>query len=337
MNEKYFCRYCNNIELDFFSETEDFHYNNIGKWKTYRCRECRHIYELPLMSDEQLSFFYPNDYYSFSINQSTFEANSIFKSPRLTLLKHFLKYFRKYSQINVSGNSLLANLYKLVKPRPFFYNNPEFIKNGVILDYGCGAGHLVSFYKYLGWQAEGIDISKQAVDNAKVNNLNVRCGSLEQLDGYENYYDVIHSCHALEHVAKIDELFSKFYKSLKPGGCLVFDVPNGNASAIDTYNDFYYYFGLPVHINLFTEKSANIALKNAGFNEIKSSTYSIWNTQIASFYTQKKNLNSKTKFNLGSHSKFENLLGHLFTFTTFIKSLSRGKGDNLVVIAKKIV
>jgi 2-polyprenyl-3-methyl-5-hydroxy-6-metoxy-1,4-benzoquinol methylase len=287
------------------------------------------------MSDAELSVFYPSNYYSFTIDQRSYDSNKIFESPRLVLQKHFLKHFRGYSHLNVSGNFILANCYKLVKFRPFFYNNPEFIQNGNILDYGCGAGILVSFYQYLGWNAEGIEISKQATINAQKNGLNVRSGSIEQLDGYENYYDVIHSCHALEHVAEVDELFSKFYNSLKPGGYLVFEVPNGNAAAIDDYKDYYYYFGMPVHLNLFTQISAKSALLKVGFCNIQIDTYSVWNTQIASFYTKKKNKNSNRKFNLGSHTKLENKLGYIFTFITYIKSLQRGKGDNLIVIAQK--
>ena len=335
MNETSYCRYCKSETLNFFSETQDYHYNNDGKWKTYRCSTCKHIFELPVMNDSDLSKFYPTDYYSFKIEQSNYESNNIFRSPFLTIQKHFLKHFKKYEHLNVSGNFFLAYLYKILKPKPFFYRDPEFVENGKILDYGCGAGHYVSFLKYLGWNSEGIEISKQAAENAIQNNLNVRCGSIEQLEGYTNYYDVIYSCHALEHVSKIDELFKKMYESLKPGGYLVFDVPNGNASAIDIYKDFYFYFGLPVHINLFTGQSATSALTNAGFNNITFKTYSIWSTQIASYFTRLKNANSQTKVNLGTHSKIEQYIGYILTFLPYLKSLRKGKGDNLVVIAKK--
>jgi len=335
MNDTNYCRYCKTNTLDFFSETQDYHYNNEGKWKTYRCSTCKHIFELPVMSDAELSTFYPTDYYSFKIEQSSYEGTNILKSPLLTIQKHFLKCFKKYTHLNVSGNYFLALLYKLLRAKPFDYKDPEFIKNGTILDYGCGAGLYVSYLKYLGWKSEGIEISKQAAENAQQNGLNVRCGSIEQLDGYADHYDVIYSCHALEHVSRIDDLLKKMYESLKPGGYLVFDVPNGNAASIDTYKDFYFYFGLPVHINLFTGQSASIALANAGFVNITYKTYSIWSTQIASYYTRKKNKHSQTKVNLGTHSKTEQYIGYFLTFIPYLRSLIHGKGDNLVVIAKK--
>jgi 2-polyprenyl-3-methyl-5-hydroxy-6-metoxy-1,4-benzoquinol methylase len=257
------------------------------------------------------------------------------KSPVLHARKHFLKRKRNYSHLPVSGNFFLSVLYEYLFSKKLFYNDPEFIPEGKILDYGTGAGDAVDFFQYLGWKSEGIEISEQAVANAFKHNLNVRCGSSEQLNGYEDYYDIIYSCHAIEHIAEVDELFKKIFISLKPNGEFVFEVPNGYASNIDTYKDFFYYFGMPVHINLFTPESIRKALAEQGFINIQTETYSAWKFQISSFYTRLFYRKKSKKRNLNSHTKIQHIIGYLLTFIPYLKSLKKNRGDILIVIAQK--
>lgn len=333
-DQKLKCRYCNTNTVEYFATTEDFHYNNVGKWNTYRCTICQHIFQLPVSSDEELSKYYADDYYSFQLNMPKF-SGSFIKSPHLFPKMCFLKRKRNFHHLNVSGNFFFSLLYKYIFAKPLYFNDPKFIPGGRILDYGTGAGNMVAFFNFLGWDAEGIEISPSAVENAKKNGLKLRCGSIEQLDEYLNYYDVIYSCHALEHVSNVDLLFQRFFNALKPGGKLVFEVPNGNSASINTYKDIYFYFGMPIHINLFTPISAKKILTKSGFFNIKTDSYSIWKFQVWSYYTSYYYKKKKIKLNFNSHPKIKVYLGYPLTLLTYLKSLGKDKGDNLIVEATK--
>ena len=327
------CRYCQS-NISFFASTKDYHYDNDGTWNTYRCENCKHIFQIPIPTDEELNTFYPDNYYSFSSNKITY-SYSFLNSPGVYSRLSFLKRYRNFHHLQVKNTLLPSLFYRLFFKKPLAYNDPAFVKDGKILDYGSGAGDDVNFYGFLGWNAQGIEISKAAVETAKKNNLNIRCGSIEQLEGYKNYYDVVFSCHAFEHVSNIDELFEKIHQSLKSGGKLSFEVPNGYAAAIDTYQDYYFYLGMPVHINLFTPSSVKAILKKIGFKTVETATKCSWESQIASYYLKKQEKNGAPKHNLKRRFGWKYLAAYFITLPAYLKSLRNGKGDNLVVVATK--
>ena len=106
----------------------------------------------------------------------------------------------------------------------------------------------------------------------------------------KNYYDNIIASHSVEHVPDAIELFKAFYYALKIGGTLAIEVPNGDSLALKKFGRYYYYLGMPLHIHLFTINSLKLLGKKVGFKNIKFSSYSSLNTQIASLDLIYKNL-----------------------------------------------
>jgi len=329
-----YCRYCKNQKLKYFSSTSDYHYGNAGVWDTYRCPKCKHIYQSPIPDDKELSKYYPKTYYSFQEVKKYDFKPSITSAKKIFLRMNFLKKERGYNFPNLKGSWIFSFLYKVLLSKPLYFDDFKFILNGTYLDYGCGSGGTVGIMQYFGWNAEGVDITRKAVENGIKSGLNLRCGSNEQLDDYNNYYDVIYSSHTFEHVSDIDILFKKLYNSLKHNGLMTFTIPNGNAASIDIYKDDFYFFTMPVHINLFTSKSIEIALKNVGFTDILITTGNRWKYQISSYYVRRKKKQG-IKINFGDHTKIESKLGYISTFFNYLKSLKKFKGDNLFVTCKK--
>jgi len=56
---------------------------------------------------------------------------------------------------------------------------------GKLLDVGCGAGDFIGLTQKLGWQAEGIEVDKKAVEVCQDEGLKVRLGELIE----QNYPD----------------------------------------------------------------------------------------------------------------------------------------------------
>ncbi len=52
------------------------------------------------------------------------------------------------------------------------------------------------------------------------------CARIEEANLPEFHYDVVHSCHTLEHLASPMTVLEQHWRQLKPGGYLILDVPN---------------------------------------------------------------------------------------------------------------
>lgn len=66
------------------------------------------------------------------------------------------------------------------------------------LEIGCATGILVRYLNEHGCEAHGIDVSEWAVANAE--HPNVRLASAAQLPYPDKFFDLVFSCHALEHL-----------------------------------------------------------------------------------------------------------------------------------------
>jgi len=67
-----------------------------------------------------------------------------------------------------------------------------------VLDVGCATGAIVRRLNHLGCEAHGIDVSSWAVQNAE--HANVRLASADQLPYPDNFFDLVISCHSMEHL-----------------------------------------------------------------------------------------------------------------------------------------
>lgn len=76
-----------------------------------------------------------------------------------------------------------------------------------VLDIGCATGTIVRRLNELGCEAHGIDVSDWAVANAE--HPNVRLGSADKLRFPDGHFDLVISCHALEHIPE-----AVFYSSI---------------------------------------------------------------------------------------------------------------------------
>jgi SAM-dependent methyltransferase len=312
-------------EMNFYLSARDFHYGNPGEWDCYKCPNCGNITQIPIPDNQQLSKYYPDSYYAFNASEDI-DFNSLGVKLRL----QYLKFWRGYSHLKVKTYFLGGSLFKLLKSKPLDVNDPFYIKKGKYLDFGTGATGSLPIMSYLGWEAEGIEIDEKAVSVGKSKGFNIRCGSHEQLDGYDNYYDYIYSSHAIEHVNEPLDLFKKFYQALKPGGTLAFEIPNGAAQSLTKYGEFHYYLTMPVHVNLFTPKSLNLILSNLSFSNVQTKTKNRIKMQIASNIF--KNKYPKINKTIDSrHSKKERFIGFLRNLPNLLKSLKKGRGDLLYI------
>jgi len=95
-----------------------------------------------------------------------------------------------------------------------------------VLDYGCGSGFLVGQLQERGFDASGVDVSKEAIDFGSEKGIN----NLSKIDGVlTNYpdasFDLVLAMDVIEHIKEDDLVIKELERLVKPNGILVITVP----------------------------------------------------------------------------------------------------------------
>jgi SAM-dependent methyltransferase len=139
------------------------------------------------------------------------------------------------------------------------------IRPGIVLDVGCGPGHLTEHLRLLGVDATGIDLVPEFIDHAGAAYPHGRyeLGSMHQLAAVDGSVEGILAWYSLIHVspADLDGVLIELRRTMAPGGTLVTGFFDGDeVVAFDHKVATAYYW--PVD-----ELSAR--LRRAGFTEIE--------------------------------------------------------------------
>tara|TARA_B100002051_G_C16582132_1_gene558235 strand:- start:64 stop:954 length:891 start_codon:yes stop_codon:yes gene_type:complete len=296
------------------------------------------MFQCPIPNENELIHYYGDTYYAYEKPKTDFKVNFLeLKNLGVHLNKSFLKHYKGYSHLNIRNSRIFGFLGKLLSEFLMISKFPNYIDSGRLLDYGSGAGDFVSFARHVGWIAEGIEFNKEAAKVGEKAGLDIYHGSIDFLQNKNEYYDCIVTSHCVEHVPNVKRLFNAFYNGLKKGGKLLIEIPNGDALAFKKYKEYHYYLGLPVHVNLFSNKSIRIISENAGFTIKSIRSYNRIITQAYSLEL----LNREKKQSSKMTSKYKKS-GYLKSFFFIIKALltsynwdNKNNGDCLIIELEK--
>ncbi len=141
-------------------------------------------------------------------------------------------------------------------------------KSASVLELGCGPGLLLDYLRGQGFESlDGVDISEEQVAIASELGLNVTCADVfDFLPAKSLQYDVVIAFDFVEHFSKDEllDLFEMIYRTLKAGGILVLQTPNGAGlfPGMNIYGDL-------THITIFTELSLTQILQLHGFGDLR--------------------------------------------------------------------
>lgn len=231
------CCVCDAHSADLIGSGLDYEYETSPDvFHAYQCNSCETVFLNPRPEVSEFARIYPDNYHTLEFSEDN------------------------YSIVHRIRSRLEARrLLKYCEGIP-----PE----ARILDVGCGDGfhlRLLQEFGERGWQLEGIDLDPRAVEIAVASGLNVRLGTLEEVETTSSY-DLVYTIQTLEHVARPDQFLLDIRQILKPGGRLV--IVTDNTDSVDfalfkkgSWGGYHF----PRHWYLFNRRSLRRLATKTGF------------------------------------------------------------------------
>lgn len=228
--EKVNCNLCKRDNTTFLFSASNMNQGPKGNFNLVKCKQCGLVYINPRPSIEELSKYYPEQYYAFG-----------YEDPGA--------YIRR----KVAGQGIR-----------------KFIKEGRILDVGSGKGLFLSVMKELGFESYGVEPSPIAADFARKNyGVNVFNGELEQARFSDEYFDLVTMWQVFEHLPCPLESLREISRILKKDGLIIIAVPNFSSFQARIFRDKWYMLDIPRHFYQFEPGTLAKMLSTAGFKIIK--------------------------------------------------------------------
>lgn len=164
-----------------------------------------------------------------------------------------------YDSHRVDNKSLISRIYRVVRKINVGkkikwirrYNNQQ----GLVVDYGCGLGHLVAELKNQGYNAKGFEIDGD-VRALSRETLNLEIQPLEDFRLLDNAsVSVITMWHVLEHVYDLNTDFQHIVDKLAEDGAIFIAVPNFKSYDAKYYKKYWEAYDLPRHLYHFDNES----------------------------------------------------------------------------------
>jgi 2-polyprenyl-3-methyl-5-hydroxy-6-metoxy-1,4-benzoquinol methylase len=194
-----------------------------------RC-PCSHVYANPQPTWDELGPFYQADYHQYQ------------EVPRST------------GEIEEETRGFRGDRFRHARVTP----------GGRYLDIGCGLGDMVVAFGSLGMKAQGVEVSKAAVEIARRRGLDVYQGTLQDAGFPEETFDTVTLYHVLEHVHDPVDLLRAARRVLRRDGELLVVVPNIGSMMFAVLKDMWTNVDVPRHIHHFTPDSLRATAGRAG-------------------------------------------------------------------------
>ena len=232
------CPACNSTRSCFAFKKYDFNF--------CKCDQCSTVYMNPRATPEILDEFYSNsklyEYWDKFIFPASREIrkNKIFR-PRVELIKNF------------------CDAYNLNK--------------NIIVDVGSASGMFVEEAiksKYFD-KVIGIEPSTAQAETSRKLGMEVIESTLEKVEGYDAYADIVVSFETIEHVSSPSDFLASCNKIMKKNGLLILTCPNFLGFDILCLGEKSESLDIE-HINMFNPESVKILLERNNFKILEIST-----------------------------------------------------------------
>ena len=141
-------------------------------------------------------------------------------------------------------------------------------RKGRLLDVGCFCGTLLSEARQMGWEIEGVEPSRWAIEKAReLFGIEVRHPSLTAASFPENSFDAVTAVDVLEHFLYPKEEVSELHRILKVGGLLYLSTPDVGSLASRILRRRWWGYR-PEHLFYFSRRSLRSFLISFNFEPV---------------------------------------------------------------------
>ncbi len=208
----------------------------------YRCTECGLYYQSPQPVQQDLTYRYDDEYFTYELQNE-----------------------------NVFFNLML----KTLKDINFTVHTEDLLKQGdpLFLDVGCATGMLLEHMRSCGWKVAGVEVcSSSAEYGRKTRKIDIYNGTFEDAAYDDCSFSVVHSSHLIEHLTDPAGFVREAYRVLKPGGLFITTTPNaaGFQALLHGKN---WRSAIADHMYLFTPETLGRLVKKEGFAVFAKKTW----------------------------------------------------------------
>lgn len=207
-------------------------------YRLLRCLNCDLVFLDQVPNDNTLTSLYSRSYFCSSLADQGFGD-----------------YIAMRSSLEARFRQKLRNMSKMVK-------------QGTLLDVGCGPGFFLSVARER-YDVYGVDISPFAVDYA-VQELRLRvfqASGLGELFGPETF-DIITLWDTVEHLKSPKQILSEIHELLREEGLLVVQTGDVNSFVAKLSGRWWHLYNLPEHLYFFSRDTLANLLTKLGFHVV---------------------------------------------------------------------
>ncbi len=192
------------------------------------------------------------------------------------------KYYKseKYLSHTDSKKSFFDKIYQVAKEINLREKKKiikNYVKKGMVLDYGCGVGDFLNYIKN-DYEINGIEPNENAakIASTKLDILISNNTNLSNIN--DGKYDLITLWHVFEHVHELDMLSKELFRILKKEGTLIIAVPNYKSYDAEYYAEYWAAYDVPRHLWHFNRESLikwwdKYEMKNVDIKPMKLDSY----------------------------------------------------------------
>ncbi len=256
--------------------------NSPGTYDYLRCTDCWFTWISPQPTAKELNLLY-EQYYDETLDSPDVITLSASRKNwiRELVLNAYKGYPLKKANLPAGLDKIIGLFLGLIPPilnRSTYglgLTFPAYVRNGRLLEIGCGHGWLLKLMKEWGWEVLGVEWNPVSARIGKEKfGVDILDGDLTSQNLHEGYYDVIVMRHVLEHVYDPVQLLTDCSRLLKPKGALLIAMPNVKSLGSQWFGRYWRGLTPPWHLHLFTPRALEILLRKLGYVDIKIRTRS---------------------------------------------------------------
>ncbi len=248
---------------DYCGGNSAFARYDLGTHRILRCPECTFMWLDPQPTADELHEVYGEDYYS---NQRFYEGNG-------EAIYGYHDYVSERFVKQQDHQRIVDRIVEFLSPDGDGAHGERTAPG--LLDIGCGYGYLLDVAHDRGFDVEGIDCNRTAVDRiARKYRFRAVCGDFMAYDGATR--DVVTMMDVIEHLPRPFDALSKAASLTRPGGIFALSTMDSDSIVSRMLGQRLEDFRRTrEHLYFFNRRTMRGSLERAGFDVMRIDSYGL--------------------------------------------------------------